>query len=189
MKKVCLVFFALFFIVTSCRMASYQSTVNSDAYGIDFREGTWLLGDVESPLSINDKLNKIAIDGFSKHLGNNLLLEKELNHVGVPFVPLSPDNFTLEQLKEDVKSDYYINIKCTKIKGELGVMQLGTLYSEGQNMAETTVEVYDLNTFEVIYSKTIIGNVTARGKDEDFKFQKSTTGMMVSSLKKIIRSI
>ena len=52
------------------------------------------------------------------------------------------------------------------------------------------MEVYDLNTLEIIYTRKVTGQVTINNSDnEDFAFVKSTNEIIISCLKKIMKKI
>lgn len=188
MKKLIL-FFSLI-LLASCKTASYVHDLDSTPYGIDYRAGKWLINNVESPIAINKKLTKIAYDGFYKNLGNQVKKAEDLPNISLSYIPLQPNKMVLEQVKKASNFDYLINIKCVSSKNDAGSIKMGKTYSRKRNVAEAILEVYDLNTFEIIYSRKVIGKVSIDENDnEDFLFVKDANGIMVSSLKRIMKRI
>lgn len=177
-------------LLTSCHTASYVHVLESTPYGIDYREGKWLLNEIQSPQRIKSKLTKIAYAGFYKNLGDQLQKAEELTTFSLPYVPLNPDKMLLQRIKQESGFDYLINIESSSSKNEMIGIKVGQTYSKKKNVAESTLEVYDLNTLEIIYSRKVIGQVSIDDNDnEDFAFVKSTNGIMISSLKRIMKKI
>ncbi len=188
MKKSILYLYLI--LLTSCHTASYVHDLESTPYGIDYREGKWLLNEINSSKLIKAKLTKIAYDGFYEKLGGNLKKSEDLTSIGLPYVPTNPNRLLLEQIKNETGFDYLINIESKSSKNNIGNLKIGRTYGRKKNVAETILEVYDLNTFEVIYHRKVIGQVTIDDNDnEDFAFVKGTNGIMVSCLKKIMKRI
>jgi len=177
-------------LLTSCHTASYVHDLESTPYRIDYREGKWLLNEITSPELIKQKLTKIAYNGFYKKLGDNLKKAENLTNISLSYVPIKPDTMLLKRIKKESKFDYFINIKCMSSENEIGALKIGQTYSKKRNVAEAILEVYDLNTLEIIYSRKVIGQVSIDDNDnEDFAFVKSTNGIMISSLKRIMKKI
>ena len=105
-------------------------------------------------------------------------------------MPLKSEKIYLEVIKIETGFDYLINIKSSSSNNEIGNLKIGQIYSEKRNLAEIILEVYDLNTLEIIYSRKIIGKVSVDNDDnEDSSFVKSPNGIMISCLKNIIKKI
>ena len=177
-------------LLSSCHTASYVHDLESTPYGIDYREGKWLLNEITSPELIKQKLTKIAYDGFYKKLDNKLKKAENLINISLSYVPIKPDKMLLERLKKESGFDYFINIKCMSSENAIGTLKIGKTYSKKRNVAEASLEIYDLNTLEIIYTRKVIGQVSIDDNDnEDFAFVKSTDGIMISSLKRIMKKI
>ncbi|WP_430409386.1 hypothetical protein [Kordia sp.] len=177
-------------LLTSCHTASYMHDIESTPYGIDFKEGKWLLNEIESPKSIQPKLTKIAYDNFQKKLGDRLKKAEDLTTISLSYIPINPGKNHLKRIKKESGFDYLINIKTSISENEIGALKIGQTYSEKKNVAEAILEVYDLNTLEIIYTRKVIGQVSIDNDDnEDFSFVKSANGIMISCLKKILRKI
>ena len=103
-------------------------------------------------------------------------------------MPLKFEKIYLEGIKKETGFDYLINIKSSSSKNEIGALKIGQMHSKKRNVAESILEVYDLNTLEIIYSRKVTGKVSVDNDDnEDFSFVKSPNGIMISCLKKILK--
>jgi len=188
MKKPIL--FICIILLTSCHTASYIHDFESTPYGIDYSNGKWLLNELASPMSIKPKLTKIAYNSFYKKLGNRLEKAEDLTNLALSFVPINPEIIHLERIKKESGFDYLINIKSSSSENEIGSLKIGQVYSKKKNVSESVLEVYDLNTLEIIYSRKVTGQVSIDNDDnEDFSFVKSAKGIMISCLKRIMRKI
>ena len=188
MKKLILYLFLI--LITSCKTASYIQDIDSTPYGIDYREGKWLLNDVNAPSAIKDKLTKMAYKSFHKELGGQLKKPEDLSRTSLPYLPIKPNKLELEQIKKETNFDYVINIESKSTKNDIGSLKIGETYHRRKNVAQTTLEVYDLNTLEIIYSRKVIGQVVIDENDtEDFAFVKSSDGIMINCLKKILKKV
>lgn len=188
MKKSILYLFLI--LLASCKTASYMHDIESTPYGLDYSEGKWLLNEVNSPTSIKEQLTKIAYKSFQKELGDNLKKPEDLSNSSLPYLPIEPNKLELEQIKKETNFDYVINIESKSTKNDIGSLKIGETFDRRKNVAQTTLEVYDLNTLEVIYSRKVIGQVVIDELDtEDFAFVKSADGIMINCLKKILKKI
>jgi hypothetical protein len=164
--------------------------MESTPYGLDYGDGKWLLNEIESPESIKPKLTQIAYDSFYKSLGNRLEKAEDLKNVSLSYVPLKSEKIYLDIIKKESGFDYLINIKSSSSENNIGALKIGQMHSEKRNVAESILEVYDLNTLEMIYSRKVTGKVSVDNDDnEDFSFVKSTNGIMISCLKRILKKI
>lgn len=128
MKK--LAFCLSLIVLTSCHTASYINDIDSTPYGLDYKQGKWLLNDITSPKDIKEKLTQIAYKGFYDKLGNNLKKAKDIKNLSLPFVPIKPNTLILKQIKESTKFDYLINIESKSSKSDFGGLKIGQTYSE-----------------------------------------------------------
>ena len=177
-------------LLTSCHTATYIHDLESTPYGLDYSDGKWLLNKIESPESIKPKFTKIAYNSFYKKLGNRLEKAEDLTTISLSYVPIKSKKIYLDIIKKESGFDYLINIKSSSSKNEIGALKIGQMRSKKRNVAETILEVYDLNTLEIIYSRKVTGKVSVDNDDnEDFSFVKSSNGIMISCLKRILRKI
>ena len=182
-------FMALFCINFSCQSAYYVHDLESTPYGLDYSHGKWLLNDIDAPYTIKNKLISLAKKEFSKHLGKSFHYLGDDKSIALSYVPIDPDTLLLKHLKKESQFDYLINIKGINIKNELGLTQHGYIDVYKQNVSETILQVYDLNSLETIYNRRVTAKVTPQENDEDFYFVKSVNGMIVKSLKKIFKKL
>lgn len=190
MRYYTLVFLMMMCSFYSCLTASYQTSYNSTTYGVDYREGKWLLNTIEAPLTVKDRMEELASKHFKDKLGTNFRDANTDQSIALSYIPLNPDSLTLKRLKKESKSDYIINIKGDAIRNDLGGSKVGITYSSKSNVAKTTLQIYDLNTLEIIYDKTISGSVSINQHDsKEFNFVKGANGIVVSCLKKILRKM
>ena len=116
--------------------------------------------------------------------------EIDFKNIRLSYVPLKFEKIYLEGIKKETGFDYLINIKSSSSKNEIGALKIGQMHSKKRNVAESILEVYDLNTLEIINSRKIIGKVSVDNDDnEDSSFVKSPNGIMISCLKKILKKI
>lgn len=173
----------------SCQPAYYIQDMESTPYGVDYGHGKWLLNEIEAPLTIKGKLVKIAKKEFSKHLGKSFHYLEDDKTIALSYVPINPDALLLRRLKKESKFDFLINIKGINIKNELGFTQDGIIDLYKENVSMTILQIYDLNTLEIIYNRKVTGKVTPQEDDDDFSFVQGVNGMIVKSLKRIFKKL
>ena len=180
----------LLLFISSCHTPSYTSSYDSSNYGVDFREGKWLMNIIEAPTGDSkDRARKIATKTFKKHLGDQFYDLENNRNLPISYIPLNPDSMSLKRLKKDSGFDYFINIKSNIIKDDLGSMQIGKVRGKKQNIAETVLEIYDLNTSEIIYKQTVIGKLSVKDDSQDFAMAVGANNITVGALKRIMKKI
>ena len=190
MKKLGFVLLLFTLLLASCHPTKYVHDLESTPYGIDYPEGKWLLNEIESPQRIRPILTKIAYKGFRKNLGDNLKKTEDLTNIKRSFISVQLDMIQLERIKRQSKFDYLILIKCDDMDSEIDSMVFGTPDNKKTNAAETILEVYNLNTLEMIYHRRVMGQVVIDDTDDGgFSFVNGTNGIMISSLQKIMKKI
>lgn len=176
--------------MSSCYTASYKFSPESSNYGIEFRKGTWLLNEIESPPSIKDELTELTIENFRTYLNDDLVYIRNIPpRLGTRKIPLNPDRKTLETLKNGTGFDYIINIKVKGVKYGLGGMQILPDERPDSNLATVTLEIYDLENLEIIYLQQVRGSVSPNRIKEDFSLITTTEQIIKKSLKKIFKKI
>lgn len=168
MKRILLLSLS-FIIFLSCRSGNYQRELSPQSTGVDFSKGRWLLGNIDADSDIKDKLTKLIIKDFSKHLQGrltNALDDKSL--LIARQVPVNPTTALIKDLKKGTNYDYFINVKCSSgersdlhaIKGEF--VDRFTVdkyyYSNKLTTAVVQLEIYDLNLGQVVYSQKVRGS-------------------------------
>lgn len=179
-------------------MASYR--LLSDIEPVDFSNGKWLINDVQGDKVggvICNKMHVFAIEKFKKVLGNRL---SDIRHAGniilPPKIPFNPKPRILNDIKNGTGFDYFINIKAELISDSFGTIQITEpdRNENNKNEIQVVVEIYDLNTKEIIskqYSTGIIGNRhgtrIAGGVSFSTQKIKLATGALNKILKKLIK--
>lgn len=178
-------------LFSACSVPKYAIDSRIQRIGVDFSSGKWLLNYIDAPADVAPQLEKLAVEDFSS-------LNKSLTHVSrvkgllIPNkIELTPSKLQLENLKKGSGYDYFVNIQARNVKNELAEIDLTPhRYNEGgRNVSEVTIEIYDLNAMEIIYSKKVIGSV-GRGKDShDVHFAASSKMLILGGYKKLMREL
>ncbi|MFD1614365.1 hypothetical protein [Gelatiniphilus marinus] len=178
-------------MLCSCVLsASYVHDIDSTPYGVDFGHGTWVLNDLDVPFTLKDKLTKLVRKELSKHLKDSLLTPRGIKNIALPYVPINPDTLMLNRLKNTVKHHYFINIRGRVVKNEMLSFAIENADINNMNITETILQIYDLNSLETIYSRRVIAKVKmTEDEDDNFYFVKDVNGMIVKSLKKILKKL
>jgi hypothetical protein len=186
MKKI--ISFLFLLLLFSCNTTHYYVLSENQTYGLDFSSGKWLLGEIEVNPYVKDKLTDLAFIDFSAYLGERVKYSLNEKSLLLPRqVPINPSKSKILDLKKGANFDYYINIKCKNAKNDLSDFQLidHFYYKKQMSFAEVTLEVYDLNTGEIIYSKTSGGSI----EDENSFTNKPTSTVIMGCYNKIISDI
>ncbi|MFZ0595589.1 MAG: hypothetical protein WAM46_01290 [Flavobacterium sp.] len=192
MKKITIILL-LALQLMSCAFPTYVSIDRKIKTGLDFHNGKWLLNTIDAPYFTDDKLTKTVIKDFTKHLKSNLNYLPKTRGVLLPGnIPLNPNRKEITDLKTGSNFDYFINIKATVVKEQIGIIDFNThnsQNSEYRNEVKVIVEIYDLNNLEIIYSNTINGSVQIVQNSNDFYIAKTTNGLILGAYKKIMKDI
>lgn len=188
---------------SSCSSGSYILTNKNYRTGVDFTKGKWLLNQLDCPKNNTKKLKEEAEGFFSEFLNERYFYRERVNGLLIPYqIPLNPSKKKLEELKAGTGFDYFINISSRKNKDEIGTIGLyEDEHSTGKNQSEVTLEIYDLNLQEIIYSQKAIGTVTSKQIKsvwdtqksdkliDNITFHKSSNKLMLGALKKILNDL
>lgn len=187
MKKV---FFILIIIVFgSCHSTKYYHSGNVNSR-LNFQKGKWLLKNIESPKNIQDVLTKIANEEFETLLGKRFSIATNVGGVFVPnTIPNDPSKSVLKDIKNGTGYDFLINIKAKKISDEVGFLETGNTVSSVENSGKITLEIYDLNLLEKIYSQSAMGKMHIPKNNENFGFSKSADNIIITGLTRMLRKI
>jgi hypothetical protein len=205
-EKIISLFFKLVIILmllTSCNSSTYLLTNNNYRTGVDFTKGKWLLNQLDCPGNNIEKLKGEATNFFDKNLNDHYFYRENVRGLLIHYqIPLNPNKQKLKELKIGTGFDYFINISSRKNKDEIGTIGLyEDEYSSGANQSEVTLEIYDLNLQEIIYSQRAIGTTSARTEKsvwetkksdkliDNISFHKSANKLMIGSLKKILKDL
>lgn len=183
-------FLIIVFCFSSCHTPRYHYHQSSTPHGIDFREGKWLLNRVDAPEALRVKITEKIEEDFTEYLGSNL---HNINNVPGLFmkyhIPLNPNKFILQDLKIGTGYDYFINIKAKAPHNEIGALQIGKIRESQKNQGEITIQIYDLNTEDIIYTQHIIGILQVEHDNKDFAFAKDANQIIMGGLKRILKRI
>ncbi|MFB3386767.1 hypothetical protein [Flavobacterium sp. LAR06] len=181
-------YFLILLFLSSCNTTHYFVISKRHTEGIDFSNGKWLIGDISANPYAKDKITNLVLKDFSEYLGERVkysLAEKSL--LLPQQVRLNPSKSTILDLKKGADFDYYVNIKCKNAKNDLSDFDFADhfYYKKQMSFAEVTLQVYDLNLGEIIYSQTVGGSI----EDENSFTNKPTTTIILGTYNKIINDI
>lgn len=203
MKNTTLLFFASIFIcLSSCTTASYTFATGQRT-GVDFTSGKWLLNELDSPNGPKDKLTEESLKYFKKHLGERLFYIHDVRGLLIAQkINLNPGKTKLKELRDGTGFDFFINISTKKTKSDFSSLELYQNDNEkGRNEGSVTVEIYDLNLQQIIYSQNVIGttskvtpppngNTQKSGKFTDnIMLYKNTSQLIECALKRIFKDL
>lgn len=180
-------------LIYSCSFPSYIFEDNSSKTGLNLKEGKWLLNEIDEPKSINSGAKEVIVTNLRKHLGNRLSYIYDTKGLLLPKkIQLNPGKNTLQELKTGTNFDYFINVKINVTKNSLNDIDI-TNHQLNRNLSksvEVFFEVYDLNNFEIIYSKKAIGSVKINdNNNSDLNFSKSSSKIALGCINKIMKDI
>ncbi len=185
-KTILLISTALF--LSSCQLTKY--TFEAVTPLIDFRTGKWLMNDIQAPNSLKRILTKTASKRFSYFLNDRLYDLLNTNEIIAPtFIPLNPNKELLSDLKNGTGFDYFINIKTNALKNDLGSIQIGENDLNHTKNATITIEIYDLNTQQIIFFQKVFGSNGAEIFAENFSFTNNANTLILGGLEKIMKDI
>jgi hypothetical protein len=197
-------FFCCIALITlSCSTKSYVLTNHGQTLGVDFTKGKWLLNEIDCPSKSKEKLSLVAYEFLKKNLKDSLFQTKDAKNILITRkTPLNPNATKLKELKDGTGFDYFINISTKRNKSELNSIELYQPDNEvGLNQSEATLEIYDLNNKLIIYTQRVVGSDSKETKTsvwekpksnkliDNINFYKSTNGLMLGSLKKILKDL
>ncbi len=153
-------------LLNSCLTARYSYNINGTPYGVDYNKGIWLLNTIDAPFTIKSRLDEISKTEFYKILGDSLKCADEENSFSMPYISIKPDSLLLRHVKNISKCDFLIDIKAYKVKDELGFFEKSSSYKY-ENKTETVLHIYNLNSLEVIYTRTVTAVVSTNENDSN----------------------
>jgi hypothetical protein len=171
--------------------------------GVDFTSGKWLLNELDCPKNSRDKLTSETLEYFKKNIGGRISYINDVNGLLITRkIHLEPNKTKLKELKDGTGFDFFINIVSTKNKSDFSSIELYQDKNDlGKNESAVTLEIYDLNLQEIIFSQKVIG--TAHKKDnksvwdtkksdkliDNITFYRSTERLMSGALKRIFKNL
>jgi hypothetical protein len=183
-----------YFLCTSCSSTNYIYENKTQRIGVNFREGRWLLNEIDAPYGVEKKLNEIALQDFTSLLANRVIRIADAKDILLERkTALNPNTKDLKNLKIGTNFDYFINIKARNTKNNLGVISLTNHNykdSNETNNNEVVLEIYDLNRLEIIFSqKVIASSKILENSSSDVHFTKSSNAIIIKSYKKLIKDL
>lgn len=204
-KKFLLPLIAIFILsfFGSCQTNTYLFTNNNYKTGVDFTQGKWLLNQIECNCSSNDEIKEQATIFFAKNLADRYYYRPEVNGLLLPYhIPLNPSKLKLKELKIGTNFDFFINITAKENKSDLGYIGLyEDENSTGKNQSEVTLEIYDLNLQEIIFTQRVVGTVSSEKPKskweteksdkliDNISFHKSNKKLIKGALKKLLKDL
>lgn len=192
MKKIVGLFFIALFLF-SCSFPSYIFEDNNSKTGLSFKDGRWLLNEIDAPSDYKNESKEIIYNDLKKYLGDRLSYRFDVNGIIMPKkVDLNPSQNILQQLKKGTNYDYFINVKANVLKNSLQDIDITNhkLNKNKSKSVEVYFEVYDLNLLETIYSKKVIGSIKVNdNNNSDIVLSKSTSKLVIGSINKVLRDI
>ena len=189
-------------IAASCKTPMYVADPNPQI-GVDFTDGKWLLNELDCPKNSSDKTTSEAITFFKNNLQERFFYIDDVRNLLITKkTPLNPNKTKLKELKQGTGFDYFINISVKKNRSELSSIGLYEKKStgNGKNESEAFLEIYDLNSLQIIYSAHVIGidsedqpsAFETKNSDkiiDNISFHKPSDKLMLGCLKKILKDL
>ncbi|WP_157492700.1 hypothetical protein [Flavobacterium sp. TAB 87] len=204
-RRIAIVFISIFILVflESCQSKTYLFTNNNYKTGVDFTQGKWLLNQIDCNCDSNDEIKEQATLFFAKNLTDRYYYRPEINGLLLPhLIPLNPSKQKIKELKIGTNFDFFINVTAKENRSDLG--KIGFYEDEnstGKNQSEVTLEVYDLNLQEIIYSQRVVGTVTSEKQKslwettksdkliDNISFHKSNKKLIKGAFKKLLKDL
>lgn len=185
--------FLILSLFSSCSFPSYVFENNNSKTGLNFKEGKWLLNEIDSPNDYKNDCKDLIHNHFKKQLGDRIVYIHNAKGILISKkTEINSGKNVLADLKKGTGFDFFINVKVKVAKNSLQDIDLTnhTLNKNKSKSVEVYLEVYDLNLTEIIYSKKVIGTIKINdNNNSDINFSKSTSKLVIGSLNKILRDI
>lgn len=191
------------FTILSCQTPTYVFVDSTQKYGVDFTKGKWLLNELDCPQNSKEELTLQVTKAFRKNIQDRLFYINDVSGLLIaPKTFLNPNKVKLKELKDGTGYDYFINIVVKKNRSDLSSVGLyeAKYPSNGKNESEAFLEIYDLNSQQIIYSKHVVGsdqetkvsifdNKKSDKLIDNISFHKSSNKLMSGSLIKILKRL
>ncbi len=198
MKKI-LFFLVLSFLLSGC--AANQSNFvykkepsltdfTKPNLKLDFSKGEWLLGNIEINANVEEKFTEMVVEDFKTLLDTRLKKAANQKKLLVGKTPLNPTKKQIEDLKTGTGFDFYINIKCNSGTTDLSNFNWTekSYFKSQDDFATLTVEIYDLNLQEIVYSQSAKCSMEKRSlilNDNSYFTIKSSYKKIFQNIKKL----
>ena len=181
------------FLLTSCATPNYILENRTQTTGLDFRQGKWLLNEIDVPYSLSDELSKQIFKDFEINLGNRLIRIRNTKGVILPkTMEFYPNKETIKNLKIGANGfDYFINVKAEIKKNQFGEIDITPAKSNlgGKKQAAIIIEIYDLNLLQIVYSQKAIGTINLPQNNGDINLSVSAYSLIRGGYKRLMKDI
>ncbi|MBD3583925.1 hypothetical protein [Flavobacterium selenitireducens] len=188
---------ALTYILNAgCSPANYSYENPSNATGIDFTKGTFLINKIDVPFDVRDRIEDLVNADFKNKLGNRaiyyplsskILLSQNLN------ARLDPKD--LQDIKTGTGYDFFVRLRGGINKSDLSTASFSSsnnlIKSYPENSSYFEIEIYDLETKKPIYYQKVTA-VTSRELSKENKglsFSKSADQLIVAAYQKLFQKL
>ena len=182
----------LAFTLYACNLPSYVFDNKTQTTGVDFTQGKWLLNTIDAPDNVQDKLTQLARTDFAEKLDDRLSYIPETKGLLLPpKIGFQPTKAILENLKKGTQYDYLINIKAAQTRNDFGAIDLTPhrLTHDAENSNKVILEIYDLNTQQILYSQKVMATVRTKKDKQYIHLSKPSYNLIVGAYKKLIKDI
>ncbi len=188
-KTTYLALFILLIVCNSCYFPHYSSIAESSLHDINFKIGKWYLNHV----TINGK----AWDDFSAEtekalitcLNDSLYLSYGKRKVAynVPILTEANHKEQLNLLKATNSVDFVIQVVGNVIADDLRGINLKPMKNEEKSSAVITIQVFDVNKGNLIYSHLTRGSIEIENNHHEVVFGKSAQTILKKCLQKELK--
>lgn len=191
MKKFFLHLF-LFVCFTNCNLPKYVLANKTQTIGVDFTSGKWLVNDIDAPKNVVDRLTELVKTDFEEILKNRFIIKSEANNLLIPIkIKFQPSKKDLKDLKKATNFDFLVNIKATTIREDFSSIDVTpkALNIDKENRSEVILEIYDLNTLDIVFSQKVIATTRMAERNSDVHFSKSSRELQLGAYKKLFKNL
>lgn len=183
--------FVLLLVFNSCYFPHYRSVAESSLYDVNFSEGKWFLNHVTINGKASNDLSTIAEEALTTCLQDSLYLSYG-NRKTLYNVPILTEKNTLEQLtllKTTNTIDYVIQVIGNVGANEIGGINIKPMKNAEKSSASITIQVFEVNKGNLIYSHTTTGTIEIENNREDVVFGKSIQTILKKCLQKELKTV
>lgn len=179
--------------MNSCILPGHVFLNQAQTTGLDLTKGKWILNEIDCPNNFKTELVAISNKEFQLLLNNRLSYAPITRGLLIPKkVAINSSISVLKDLKKGTDSDYFINIKGEVSRNDLEGLNLVSTYDHEKTqktVTEITLEVYDLNLLQTVYSQKVISTIEIPKNKDDFYLVNKNKNLLASGLKKLIKDI
>lgn len=184
-----LLVYASIILTYSCHFPAYRSVAETSLYDLNLSQGKWFLNYV----AVNGKPVN-AFSDFTENelkpcLSNSLYLSygRKNSIYKVPILTSKNSTENLSLLKVSKLIDYVIQVTGYVGNNEVTSFDFKPMTNTTRTNAVMKVEVFDVNSGQIIYSHYTSGEVIIENLDEDILFGKSAQSILKNCLQKELK--